>query len=58
MTEVSPVAQQGVISTQVERVQSERPVSAEPVRETQTPAAPPPPPPVDSGRGATVDTTA
>jgi len=57
MTDIGPIAQQGIISTQVERVQNDRPTAVEPPRQpVQT--APPPPPPVDSGRGATLDTTA
>lgn len=56
MSGLGPVAQQGVISTQIERVQQERPVAADPSRETET--TPPPPPPPEEGRGATVDTSA
>lgn len=57
MSGLGPVAQQGVISTQIERVQNEIPVAAEPTRETQS-APPPPPPPPEEGRGMTVDTSA
>lgn len=63
MTEIGPVAQQGVISTQMARVQNDAPTAAsEPPQEavadaTQTPP-PPPPPPAETGRGTVVDTTA
>jgi hypothetical protein len=56
MSDVGPVTQQGVISTQVARVQNDRPTAVEPPRTVET--APPPPPPADSGRGMTVDVSA
>lgn len=52
-TAITSAVQTGVISTQVERVQSEQPAPQQ-VQEQ----APPPPPPSDSGRGTNVDTTA
>ena len=52
------VAQQGVISTQVEQMRTPSP-AAEPPKAAQAEAPPPPPPPpADSGRGATVDVSA
>ena len=56
MTSVGPVNQQGVISTQVARVQSDRPVAVEAPRTAEQTAPPPPSP--ESGRGVTVDTSA
>ena len=53
---VQPVASQGVISTQLERVHNDRPATPEPPR--AEPPAPPPPPPSDSGRGGSVDRSA
>ncbi|MGE4351215.1 MAG: hypothetical protein AB7E52_03400 [Bdellovibrionales bacterium] len=61
MTDIGPVAQQGVLSTQVERVQNDRPTAVEPPREVVTTppeTATPTPPPAETGRGATVDTSA
>ena len=59
MTGVGPVAGQGIISTQLERVQSELPATQPPpVRETERVETPPPPPPAETGRGMTVDTSA
>lgn len=58
MSGVSGVAQQGVISTQVERVQNDRPVATTEAPRPVEASQPPPPPPSDSGRGATVDTSA
>lgn len=55
MSTIGPVVQQGVISTQVERVQNDRPTASESPRPVQEA---PPPPPVESGRGLTIDTTA
>ena len=55
MTSIGPAVQQGIISTQVERVVNDRPMTAEaprPVAEVT------PPPPVETGRGAEVDTSA
>lgn len=57
--QVGTVAQQGIISTQVERIQNDKPTAAEAPKPQQAEAPPPPPPPpADSGRGASVDTTA
>ncbi len=50
---VSASAPQGAISTQLDRVQNDRPTAAEPPHPTA-----PPPPPVEESRGASVDTTA
>jgi hypothetical protein len=54
---VGASAPQGAISTQLDRVQNDKPTASEPPRPTTAEAAPPPPPP-DSGRGAHLDTTA
>ena len=56
MTEIGPVAQQGVVSTQLQRVQTETAVAPEAAQRAE--ASPPPPPPPEEGRGATIDTTA
>ncbi|NTU76758.1 MAG: hypothetical protein HGA90_02940 [Alphaproteobacteria bacterium] len=53
VSEVSSAAAQGVISTQLQRVQNNQPTAPE---APQPPAPPPPPPPADN-RGASVDTT-
>lgn len=55
MTEIGPVAQSGVVSTQLQRVQTETVVAPE---ATQRSDPPPPPPPVEAGRGETIDTMA
>lgn len=55
MSGIGPVAQQGIISTQVERVQNDRPTATE-APQVETP--PPPPPPPETGRGGAVDTSA
>jgi len=55
MSTVGPVAQQGVISTQVEHIQNDRPASAEQARPVEK--SPPPPPP-ETGRGQSLDTSA
>ncbi len=63
---VDAVSSQGSVSSQIARVQSDRPPVAEAPR-TPDPApeqtasaqkAPPPPPPADTGRGAVVDEVA
>jgi hypothetical protein len=54
MTSIGPVAQQGVISTQVEHI-NDRPTAVE---ATQEVAASPPPPAPETGRGAKIDTSA
>ncbi len=56
MTSVTPIVQQGVISTQVERVVADRPTAAEAPR--PEPREIPPPPPAETGRGTTLDTSA
>lgn len=57
---VSANAGQGVVSTQLARVQETQPANEAPKPPAPTPAAEatPTPPPTDSGRGAKVDTTA
>lgn len=64
-TDVGPAAGQGVVSTQVQQIQADRPVTAErpEPRETvearpETVESPPPPPPPETGRGTNLDTTA
>lgn len=57
MSAIGSVNQQGVISTQVERVQNDRPTAVEAPRNVEA-APPPPPPPPESGRGGTIDTSA
>jgi hypothetical protein len=56
---ISPASSQGVISTQLDRIQNDRPTATEAPRprEVETPP-PPPPPPADSGRGGNVDRSA
>jgi len=61
MSAIGAVTQQGIISTQIERVQNDGPApppqpQAQVSDRVEAPP-PPPPPPTDSGRGATVDTT-
>lgn len=58
MDAVGPATQQGIISTQIERVVNDRPTAAEPPRVQTREASPPPPPAAETGRGATVDTSA
>lgn len=54
---IGPVAQQGVISTQVEQIRTPTPAAEPPKAQAEAPP-PPPPPPADSGRGTQVDTSA
>jgi len=59
MSAVGPMTQQGIISTQIERTQNDRPAVVQtPPPETTPRDETPPPPPVETGRGATIDTTA
>jgi len=55
---VGPATQQGIISTQVERVQNDKPTAAEAPRLREAAPPPPPPPPEETGRGANIDTSA
>ncbi len=55
-TAIGPSVQQGVLSTQIDRVQNDKTV-AEAARPESTPEPPPPPPP-ETGRGTEVDTSA
>lgn len=54
---LGPVAQQGVISTQVEQIRTPAPAAEPPKAQAEAPP-PPPPPPADSGRGTKVDMSA
>lgn len=58
MTGVGPVAGQGIISTQIERVQNELPTAQPPPPREPERVETPPPPPAESGRGMTIDTSA
>jgi hypothetical protein len=60
---VSSAVQQGVISTQIEQVQSSNSYPPTETTEStqqaaQEPPPPPPPPPPESGRGTNLDTSA
>ena len=55
MADIGPIAQTGILSTQVEAIQKPL-VEEAPVQPTQE--ATPVPPPEDSGRGQNLDTTA
>lgn len=58
-TAVGPAMQQGLISTQIEIAQTDKPAAAEAPRPQEAaPPPPPPPPPEESGRGKNVDTSA
>jgi len=49
---IMPPPTQGIISTQMERVQNDKPVATEPPK-----AKAPPPPPPETGRGGNIDKT-
>ncbi|MDX9690027.1 MAG: hypothetical protein RBT70_06100 [Alphaproteobacteria bacterium] len=53
MTGIGPIAQQGIVSTQVERMVADRPQTPEPPKVEATP-----PPAPETGRGAQIDTSA
>lgn len=66
---VDAVSAQGSVSSQISRVQNDRPTASEPARtpppapaqeatQKAAPPPPPPPPPADTGRGASVDEVA
>lgn len=52
---ISSVASQGVVTTQLDRVNNDQTTQVT-TPEQETP--PPPPPPAESGRGTSVDTSA
>ncbi|GEM_PF-1823404 len=54
---VTPPPAQGIVSTQMERVQNDKPAVAEAPPPREAPPPPPPPPP-ETGRGTAVDETA